>query len=160
MAVPISPIEGINLFMPIFSFLFVFILVFALLRKTNILGDNPWLNIFISFLMAIFFVVNASLVEFVKLNSAWFAVFLVSVFFILLLVSFTHGKIDFLQKGWVGWILIGLLIVFFIISSSYVFNWALSFDYLSRVLDTRWVGFILLLIIAGIVSAILVKVKK
>lgn len=143
--------------MPIFAFLFVFVFVYALLQKTKVIGDSKFVSILLSFILAIFFVVNASLVEFVKFNAGWFAVFLVCILFILILVSFTHGKIDFIQKPAVGWVLIAAIIIFFIISSSYTFNWAINLGALSGVVNSAWAGFILLLIVAGIASWILTK---
>jgi hypothetical protein len=157
MVVSISPIEGLNFFMPIFAFLFVFILVYALLEKTKILGGTQWLHLFLSFLLAIFFIVNASLVDFIRFNSAWFAVFIVSLFFILLMIGFTHGKLDTIQKGWVAWVLIIGLIVFFIISSSYVFNWAINWAWFTGIFGTAWMGFVVLLVVALIASFILTK---
>lgn len=157
MVVSISPIEGLNFFMPIFAFLFVFILVYALLEKTKVLGGTQWLHLFLSFLLAIFFIVNASLVDFIRFNAAWFAVFLVSLFFIILLISFTHGKIEFFTKPWVAWVLIIGLIVFFIVSSSYVFNWAVNWAWFTNVFGSAWVGFIILLIVTLIASYILTR---
>jgi hypothetical protein len=157
MAAEIS--AGLGFFMPIFSFLLVFVIVYALLAKTQVLGENKFVHLLISFLLAIFFIVNVSLVEFVNFNSAWFAVFIVCIFFILLLISFTHGKIDFFQKAWVAWILIAGLIVFFIISSAYVFAWSVNWDSVENWFSTDWFGFVLLLVIAAIVSAVLYKMK-
>jgi hypothetical protein len=158
MAAQISPIEGINFFMPIFAFLFVFVLVYALLMKTKILGESKGVNLMISFLMAIFFVVNASLVDFVRFNSAWFAVFIVSIFFILLLTAFTHGdKLEFFRKPWVAWVIVIGIVIFFIVSSSYVFNWAINIDAIGNYFDYQWLGFILLLIIALVASWILTR---
>ena len=39
-------ISGIFLFMPLFSFLFVFIIVYSVLMKTKILGEG-WTNLFV-----------------------------------------------------------------------------------------------------------------
>lgn len=157
MAATLSPVEGLNFFMPIFAFLFIFVLVYALLLKTKVLGESKFVHLFIAFLMAIFFIVNASLVDFVRFNSSWFAVFLVSIFFILLMIGFTHGKTEVFQKAWVAWVLIIGLIIFFIISSSYVFNWALNWNMVKNFFNSSWVSFIVLLIVALIASWIITK---
>ncbi len=154
MAVDLS---GVNFFMPVFSFLFVFILVYAILAKIKIFGDNPAVHLFISFLFAIFFIVNTSLVDFVKFSSAWFVVFLICIFLMIVLVSFTHGNFDAIAKPWVAWVLVGALIGFFIISSSFVFNWAVNWAKVWEWCNSDWFGFVLLLIIAAIVSWVLVK---
>lgn len=159
MVAAITPIAGLTLFMPIIAFLFIFVVVYALLEKTKVLGGTQWLHLFVSFLMAIFFVVNASLVDFVRFNASWFGVFLVCLVFIMILISFTHGKIDWFTKPWVGWVLVVGLIVFFIISSSYVFNWAISLDAIGTWFDSKWIGFIVLLIVTLIASWILTKKK-
>lgn len=149
-----ASLAGFNFFMQIFSFLFVFILVYAILAKTNLLG-NKFIHLFISFLFAIFFIVNVSLIDFVTFNAAWFAVFLVSLFFIMILVAFTQGKLDVIMNKWVAWVLIAGLIIFFIISSSYIFSWSLNVGSIWGWFSTDWFGFVILLLIAGVVSWII-----
>jgi len=151
-------ISGVNYFMPIFSFLFVWILVYAILAKTKVLGGNKGVDLTISILLAVFFIVNVSLVDFVKFSSAWFAIFLVCIFFILILLSFTQGNTEIISKAkWVGWVLVAALIIFFIISSSYVFTWTLNWAKIFDWFGTEWFGFVLLLIIAGVVAFVLAK---
>lgn len=157
MAIETASLSALNYFLPILSFLLVFFLIYAILVKTKVLGDNNGIMIVISFILGIFFVINASLVEFVNFSSAWFAVFLVCIFMILLLIGFTHGKIDFLQNKFVGWVLVGGLIIFFIISSAFTFNWALNWDKVWDWFYTDWFGMVLLLIVAGIAAWILTK---
>lgn len=152
-------LSSLNLIMPVFSFLFVFVLIYALLAKTQVLGENKFIHLFLSFLLSIFFIVNVSLVDFVRFSSAWFVVFLVCVFLILLMVAFTHGKVDVIMKPWVAWIMLIALIMFFIISSSYTFNWAIDWLLLKGWFFTDWFGLVLLLAIAGVVSWVLIKFK-
>jgi len=65
---------------------------------------------------------------------------------------------SFFGKGnWFAWVLLALLIGFFVISSSYVFNWALNWEVLEDWFDSDWFGMVLLLAIAGVVSAVLAK---
>ncbi len=150
-------LSGLNFFMPIFSFLLVFFILYAILDKIKILGENKGIHILISFILSAFFVVNASLVEFVQLSSSWFIVFLVCIFWILFLVAFTHGKLDVIMKPGIAWVLVIALIIFFIISSSYVFNWAINWAKVWDWFDTEWFGFTLVVLIAIAVSWILVK---
>ncbi len=159
----VAQIGGLVWFMPILSFLLVFILVYALLKKTKILGgDSEVVPLLVSFILSSFFILRSSLVEFVNFNAAWFAVFIVSIFMILLLVSFTNDKwfeIAFIKKGWFGWVIIGLLVVFFILSSAHVFNWAVNTSMLKDWADSKWFGFVLLVLVAAGVSAVLAKKK-
>jgi len=159
-----APVSAIGYFMPIFAFLLVFIVIYALLFKTKVLGDNQPIMLFISFILASFFIVQASLVEFVKFTSAWFSVIVIGVFFLIALLGFLPGKepFAFLGKGnWFSWAVLGAIVVFFIISSSYVFNWVVNWEVIQGWVDTSWFGMIMLLIIAAVVSwKIVPKVAK
>ncbi|MFZ5955565.1 MAG: hypothetical protein ACOYT4_03995 [Nanoarchaeota archaeon] len=145
-------LASLNYFLPIFSFLFVFIMIYALLAKTKIIGDNQFVNLFLSFILAVFFILNVSLVEFVQFNLAWFVVFIICVFMIMLLISFSHGKLDVVMKPFVAWVLMIALITFFIISSAHIFKWTIDWVQIQSWMSTDWWGLVLVLIIAGIVS--------
>ena len=142
-------------FVPIFAFLLVFIVVYALLAKTNVLGGSELIMIFISLILAAFFVVEVSLVEFVRFSSAWFAVLIVGLFFLLVILAFLPGKepLGFLTKGsWFSWAMLGVIIAFFVISSAYVFNWAVNWGMVGDWVNSDWFGMILLLVIAAVVA--------
>ena len=150
-----ASISAIGYFMPIFAFLLVFIVVYALLKKTEILGGNEPVMLFVSFILAAFFIVEASLVEFVKFSSAWFGAGVVALFFLLIILAFLPGKepLEFLTKNdWFSWVVLGLIVIFFIISSAYVFNLAVNWGMVGDWFSSDWFGMILLLIIAGVVS--------
>jgi len=150
-----ASMSAIGYFMPVFAFLLVFIVIYALLAKTKILGESSWIMLFISFVLASFFIVEASLVEFVEFSSAWFSVLIILVFFALLLFALMpwDSPFDFLKKNaWFSWVLLGVVVVLFIVSSAYVFNWALNWGMVREWVYSDWFGMVLLLIIAGIVS--------
>lgn len=141
--------------MPIFSFLLVFIVIFALLKKTGILGENSAVSLFISFIVSSFFIVEASLVEFVQFNSAWFAVGAVSLFFFVTLIAFLPWKepFKFMTSGnWFSWALLGIISAFFVVSAAYIFNWVIDWGAFQSWFNSDWFGMILLLLIAGVVS--------
>jgi hypothetical protein len=157
-----ASVSAIGYFMPIFAFLLVFIVVYALLVKTKVLGDSPAVMLFISFILSSFFIVEVSLVDFVQFSSAWFGVIVIVLFFSIVIMAFIPG-IDlgkFFGNGgnnWFAWVLLGLLVVFFITSSAYVFNWVLNWGMIRSWFDTDWFGMILLFVIAGVVSFVLNK---
>ena len=80
--------------------------------------------------------------------------------FLILVLAFIPG-IDigafFGKNNWFAWVLIGLIVVFFVASSAYVFNWIVDWGVVQSWFNTGWFGMILLLIIAGIVSYVLAK---
>ena len=150
-----ASVSAIGYFVPIFAFLLVFIVVYALLKKTGVLGDDAAVLLFISLILASFFIIQTSLVDFVRFSSAWFGVGVVMLFFLLVVLTFLPGKdpLAFLTKNnWFSLVILGLVVAFFIISSAYVFNWMINWDLVSSWLNTDWFGMILLLIIAGLVS--------
>jgi hypothetical protein len=159
MVVSLSPLMTI---MPIVAFLFVFILIYALLMKTQVLGDNKFVALFLSLIVAVFFIVNTQMVDFVKINVSWFVVFVVCLFMILTFVGLA-GK-DALktvsEHKAVAWILMGILIIVFVIASSYVFNWVLNWDMIKSWFDQPWFGTLLLAIFAFIVARVLIGAKK
>lgn len=147
-----TSIAAVNFFMPVFAFLLVFIVVYAILMKTKVLGENAFIHFFVSLLLAAIFIVNLSLVDFIKFSSSWFVVFVVCIFLVILLISFTHGKVDVIMKPWVAWVLVAALIIFFIFSAAHVFSWVINWSAVGNWFSTDWFGFILLLVIAGIVA--------
>ena len=158
-----ASVSAVGYFMPIFAFLLVFIVVYALLVKTKVLGDSQPIMLLISFVLSGFFIVQTSLVEFVKFTSAWFVVGIVIVFFLITLLGFLPGKtpFEFLSKdNWFSWVVFGVLVVFFIISSSYIFNWVVNWGMVRDWFNSEWFGMVLLLLIAGVVAWKIVPVVK
>jgi len=150
-----ASLSALSWFVPIFAFLLVFIVVYALLSKTGVLGSSPWIMLFISFILASFFIIQASLVEFIELSSAWFGVLVIGLFFLLVVLSFLPGKepLSFLTKGnWASWVILGIIVAIFIITSTYVFNWAINWDLMKEWFKSDVFGMFMLLIVAAIVS--------
>lgn len=153
-------ISAINYFLPIFAFLLVFIVVYALLKKTEVLGGNEPIMIFVSLIIASFFIVEASLVDFIRLSTSWISVLIIVVFFVILIIGFLPGKepLGFLSKGnWFAWVVLIALVVIFIVSFGYIFHWTLQWSEVKNWFSTEWFGFILLLIIAAVVAVIIKK---
>jgi len=154
-------VSAIRYFMPIFSFLLVFIVIYALLVKSKVLGKSSAMMLFVSFILSSFFIVEARLVEFIQLSGAWIGVLLVSFFFLVVLVAFVPGvdvgKFFGGEKSWLGMLALGLVVALFVISSAYVFNWTVNWGMIRSWFDTDWFGMVLLFVIAGIVSFVLAK---
>ena len=117
---------GINLsalefFLPILSFLIVFVVTFVVLSITKVLGENKFIQVFISFMIATIFVSVASANKFVLTITPWFAVFIVVLAFVLVMLKFVGKEVDFLHKG-VGVVLVVGLLIIFLFSAFYVFS--------------------------------------
>ncbi|MEK6914832.1 MAG: hypothetical protein AABW83_04230 [Nanoarchaeota archaeon] len=165
-------ISGIFFFMPIISFLFVFLIVWSLLIKTKLLGESTWTNLFVGLIMATIFISFSSLDLYVRTIVPWFVVLFVCVFLVLLLGGLATKDIGEFMGNWFGWISIILLVIIFLISAIKVFNPVFHPDLIitsgegvslmQQIVygaNGTLFGTILLIIIAGIVSWVLVKAK-
>lgn len=171
MAVDLS---GLTFLVPIFGFLFVFIILFALLSKTKILGGSRWIDLFVSFIVSIIFVSVSSARVYVESILPWFAILIVAIFLVLIIIGITQKDLDKFMKPWFAWVFIILLIIIFLVAAIKVFAPSISpwlpgyssagLDPLSvRIKDffysSKFLGSLLLIILAAIVSWVLVKAK-
>jgi len=113
-------LSGISTFVPVFGFLLVFVVSYALLGKTKVLGENKFVHILVSFAIAIIFLVSANAVEYVRVVTPWFAAFIVSLLFIALVVGVT-GNMEKIFKPGFTWFIVIVLLLIFVISAIYVF---------------------------------------
>ncbi|MBX4211933.1 hypothetical protein KW787_00555 [Candidatus Pacearchaeota archaeon] len=158
-------LSGIVIFLPLLSFLFVFIVVFVVLNKTKVI-ENKFIELLASFILATVFVSAIGPRNYVLSIIPWFAVLIVSLFLMLALIGFIGG--DF-AKSWspmVGRGFAIFLIVIFIVSAIMVFSsyfeaylpggpsnfseWAYS---------PRITGAFLLIVVGALVSWVLVRSK-
>lgn len=156
---------------PIFAFLIVFVVSFAVLVKTEIIGDDKWVGLIVSLVIASLFVSMAGAKQYVINVIPWLAVLLVCFFFILFSIGII-GKNESMNKGLaiVFLILAGIvfLVVGFIVFSSYINPYLpTSYEYgtgnpvlgefFAWLYSSRVTGAILLIIISIVVSWILMK---
>ncbi|MCX8193796.1 MAG: hypothetical protein N3G19_00300 [Candidatus Pacearchaeota archaeon] len=154
-------LSGISAFVPIFGFLLVFAVVYALLGKTKVLGENKFVHIFVSFAVAIVFLVSANAIEYVRVVTPWFAAFIVSLLFIALVVGLIKGNVEefFKGKGF-AWFVIIVLIAIFVFSAIYVFADVIN-KYLGQpktiLLQPQIVGVLVLIGLTIFISWLLTK---
>jgi hypothetical protein len=142
----------IQTYMPIFAFLLVFTVVFAVLAKTKILGESKFVNLLLSFIVATFFVTVTSARDYVIKITPWFAVFLIALMFILVIAGF-HGKLpEGLTKGLGIAAVIGLVILF-LVSAFYTFSSEPSIINLEEWITTPRVYGALILVAAGALAS-------
>jgi len=115
-------ISAIHFFMPIFSFLFVFLIVYSVLKNTEILGDSDFINMLVSFIIPIIFLSFSSLELYVQTIVPWFAVLLVCVFLIMLITGLSNKDVGKVLGAGFSKVIIGVLIVVFLIAAIRVFN--------------------------------------
>jgi hypothetical protein len=164
-------LSGFGLVAPVFTFLFVFAVIYALLAKTKVIGDSKFLHLIIGFIVASVFIAFSSLELFVRTLIPWFIVLIIVLFFVLLIAGFVTKDWEKIMNPGLTWVFIILLGIVFFVSALYVFNpifhstlGIAPSDGESVVSQIRdWAssssvgGFIVLVIVAGIVAWVITK---
>ncbi len=165
-------VSGIQYFIPLIGFLLIFIVVYAVLNRTKVF-ENTWLELFISFLVSTFFISSFGSLEYLQAIVPWFAILLVSLFFILVLTGFI-GDSNALKKT-IGQIFVYVLLLVFVIAAFFVFSSLIS-PYLpggsqtganpdvlkltSWLFESKTAGAFWLIVVSALVSWILVSTGK
>ena len=155
--------SNISLFLPVFAFLLVFVVVYGLLSKSKVIGDNRLVHILASFAVAIIFLASTSALQYAKVATGWFAAFMISLLFIVLIVGLIHGKVeDVLHTGF-AWFVIVALILIFVFSGVYVFRDLIN-TYLSQpkglVMNPTMIGVVILIGLTVFASWLITKSEK
>ena len=74
--------------MPILGFVFVFVLLYAILTKVKVIGDSRAMNVIISLILSIILVSFSSIRSYITNLAPWFAVILVLAFFLFMIAAF------------------------------------------------------------------------
>jgi hypothetical protein len=117
-------------FAVIFPVIFVFVIVFALLEKTKILGTNKGLHSLIALCVAIMLLFVPGLVKVIVIMAPWFVVmFLLVILFLLLLMAF-GTKAEAISKvasdwGTPHWFLLIISLIIFVGALSSVYGSAM-----------------------------------
>jgi len=154
-------VEGLNYITPVLVFLFVFVVMYAILAKIKILGENKFIHLLVSFIIAIIFVVFSSAREYVIQLTPWFAVALLLLFFVLVLIGFSTKKMDALMTPTLAGVFITLLVIIAIV----VFFKVLGYGFIDTIQEIQGffvdypkiMGAILLIIFGGLAAWVVAK---
>ena len=162
-------LSGFSYFIPLLSFLVVFIIGYAVIEKAKLFEHKFW-ALFVSLIIAIIFVTASGPTRYVATIVPWFAVLVVSFVLLLAIMSFVKGDKGASVLNWgrgltILFVVVALLL--FVISAIFVFSayigpylpWSSGYGGDTNVLHfTDWIyqprvyGALLLLIVSGIVS--------
>ena len=144
-------------YMPVFGFLFVFTVIYAVLSKTEILGGKALTNLIVSFTFGIIFITFAPGVAYVQTIVPWFVILMLSLFFLMMIVGFSQEDMSKFMKPSLAWAFIGLLVIIFLWSAIVVFNPFLQ-PYINNFLySERLYGAVLLALVALAASWVLTR---
>jgi len=95
----------------VFPFLLMFFVVFAVLEKTKVLGEQKQTNALVSFVVSLIFVGALSPKMIVSNLILFLSVALIIVFVVLLLWGFVSGGSEIkIESGWLKWV-VGIVVV-------------------------------------------------
>ncbi len=122
----IMDIGLLDYFVPVFVFLLIFGILFALLEKVKLFGTNKGLNSIIAFAIAFLFILTPELMGVVKVMTPWFTILFVFILMIVLLFMFVGVKEEsvtaaFKDKG-LMWIIIIVSIIIFVYALTQVYG--------------------------------------
>ncbi len=153
-------------FVPLFSFLFVFLIIYALLQKLKLLGGKSAIDFLVSLTVSLLVVLSSSAIELARFMSVWGVVVIVILVFLFIIMSFWAGEghvglpEDMDVKGIVFWIFIiilaiGLTQVFGPVLTPYAEGADPSRTILRTIFHPRIIGALFLLIIIGNLAKLL-----
>ena len=153
-------ISGITYFMPVFSFVLVFVVLFAILNKTKIIGENAFTQAITSFILAVIFASFSNVREYVENVTPWFVVIFIALFFIVVLCAFVFKDFYALLKPGLGWIFVIAIIITFLVVAYFSFDLACNPAFISFkrfIFRDRIAGSIWLVIFALVVGFVITR---
>lgn len=116
MVTPLN-VELLSFILPVFSFLLIYAIMFAILQKVKIFGEGTGVNSMIAAILAILFAITPGAMEFVAIIAPWFVVMVFVAFSFLLVFMFFGTKEEEIAKlsenAVIQWtvIILGIIIV-------------------------------------------------
>lgn len=154
-------ISGINYFLPVISFALAFVIIFAILKKTGILGDSAWICFLVSFAIALVFASFPDVRTYMEAVTPWFVILIILLFFILLIGAFAlAGDVSKIVRPGLVWVLVAILAFVFIFIGYNHFDVASNCDFIKIkdfLFDRKISGGLAVLIVALIVGFIVAK---
>jgi len=157
-------LSPVSYFLPIFSFVLVFVVIFAILKKTEILGDNNFSMAMVALVISLIFISFSDVRSYIEAVSPWFVVLLVAMFFLLFLGGFMLVKdITKIARPATAWVFAGLLAFIFLVVGYYHFHLtgnSVFLDIKDWVYDSEVSGSIILGVVALVVGIFITRKFK
>ncbi|MFH0752812.1 MAG: hypothetical protein V1914_04435 [archaeon] len=113
-------------FTPVFVWLFIFALLYAILDKTGVLGENKGLKALVAFALSMLFVLTQDLMRIVSIMTPWFVILIIAVLFIMIFFLFVGVKGESIAKQFseriTVWIILVLILTIFIYAMTQVYG--------------------------------------
>jgi hypothetical protein len=147
----------------LFPFVLLFFLIFAILEKTKVLGENKQIDAFVSLVISLIFVGAVFPKIFVGNLMLFLSLALVVVFVFLIIFSFATGA-NTISPGkntkWIVGIVLLVIIIIAIIWAAGLQDQTVNFIKDLGQFDNFWSNVLFILVIAGVVAIVLATGKK
>jgi hypothetical protein len=108
--------------LPVFSFILILVLLYAILQKTKLLGGKPGLDFTISIFIALVAMLSGKTFDFVSVSIPWFVLLIVAVVLIFLVTSVGMKGGDIFQIVNFRNILAWIALIIVIASIAFIFG--------------------------------------
>ncbi|MEK6907579.1 MAG: hypothetical protein AABW45_03555 [Nanoarchaeota archaeon] len=126
MATILESLGFLEFFLPVFSFLFIFVIMYAVLDKFKLMGENKTLKFIASLSIALLFLFSKETLNFVNFVTPWFVVLVIIALFILSLFMFMGIKEKSMETTMgdprVYWTVLVIIIILLIAAIGTVFS--------------------------------------
>lgn len=126
MATILDSLGLLEFFLPIFSFLFIFVIMYAVLDKFKLMGENKTVKFIASLSIALLFLCSQETLNFVNFITPWFVILVIMAFFILSLFMFMGVKEKEMEatinNPTVYWTVLVIIIILLIAAIGTVFS--------------------------------------
>lgn len=109
-------------FTPLIVFFLVFVVMYALLARTKLLGGNPFVHLFTSFLISTIFIASPALTDVTRLSLPWVALFVIILLCILIAVASVGNLDKILGNPKFAMMAVIFIIIIFLVSAINVFG--------------------------------------
>ncbi len=89
----------LNYISPIFIFLFVMVLFFAVLEKTKLLGESKGVSALVAFCIALLFMITATATELVRILTPWLVMLIIISMVFMMFFMFLGVKPEAIEKA-------------------------------------------------------------
>ncbi len=110
-------VTALQSFSVVFVFLFVWIVVYAILLYTKVLGQNQWINVLIGLLVAFFVIISELATKVVREIAPIFAVILVLVAIVTIASRMVGGSSTALEMPAMKYIVLVILVVALVVGA-------------------------------------------
>ena len=110
-------------FRPVFTFLFVLFIMYAILEKSKIFGDNIGTNFIVSLVVSFLFILTPGASELINLATPWFFVLFFLIIFVVLTFMMVGVKEESIVKAFQDNLVIWVILIIAIVG---VFGFAVS----------------------------------